>query len=360
MQGLNKNILLSLIVSILISAGGLYLAFRNVPVAELLDYFAVINYFWILPACALAIFSFILRVLRWRIIVASVHPIGFGSAFHPLMISFMINCILPGRVGEIARPVILKKKEGIPFSAGLATVAAERAFDVGLLLMLFMVVMMFVNVDPNIQISFGRYQLSKSTLETITGAMVRLSLVMIAGMILISFSAIRNFIAGLIRKVPSLFFFAGEAFQTKMLNTVCHPAVRLMESFASGFRLIKSPSKISTCLGLSVFIWMLAALSYYVFSLGCPGVTVSFAEMTAVMVIICMFISLPSVPGYWGLWEAGGMFAMTLFGVSAREAAGFTLANHAIQIFPVIVIGMGSAVVTGVNIFKASYDPDKA
>ena len=94
--------------------------------------------------------------------------------------------------------------------------------------------------------------------------------------------------------------------------------------------------------------------------MGCPGVSLSLIEMTAIMVIICMFIALPSVPGYWGLWEAGGMFAMMLFGVSPREAAGFTLANHALQIFPVIVIGIISAVLTGVNIWRTSYNPDSA
>ena len=28
------------------------------------------------------------------------------------------------------------------------------------------------------------------------------------------------------------------------------------------------------------------------------------------MIIICFFIALPSVPGYWGIWEAGGVFAL--------------------------------------------------
>jgi hypothetical protein len=112
------------------------------------------------------------------------------------------------------------------------------------------------------------------------------------------------------------------------------------------------------CIGLSFLIWVIVAFSYYAFALGCPGLTISLTEMTAVKVIICMFIALPSVPGYWGLWEAGGMFAMTLFGASTRDAAGFTLANHALQIFPVILIGMASAALTGVNIWRTSYRPD--
>jgi hypothetical protein len=48
------------------------------------------------------------------------------------------------------------------------------------------------------------------------------------------------------------------------------------------------------------------------------------------------------------------VFALALFGISARDAAGFTLANHAVQMLPVIAVGMGSAVITGVNIWQVS------
>jgi hypothetical protein len=78
--------------------------------------------------------------------------------------------------------------------------------------------------------------------------------------------------------------------------------------------------------------------------------------MYAVMIIICLFIALPSVPGFWGLWEAGGVFALSLFGVSTNAAAGFTLANHGIQLFPIIFVGFISAVITSVNIWQVSYE----
>ncbi|MGD8369796.1 MAG: lysylphosphatidylglycerol synthase domain-containing protein, partial [Desulfobacterales bacterium] len=87
---------------------------------------------------------------------------------------------------------------------------------------------------------------------------------------------------------------------------------------------------------------------------GCPGIGLSVFELTAVMVIVCFFIALPSVPGFWGLWEAGGVFALALFGVPSKEAAGFTLVNHVVQMFPVILVGLVSAMVTGVNIVQVS------
>ena len=45
-----------------------------------------------------------------------------------------------------------------------------------------------------------------------------------------------------------------------------------------------------------------------------------------------------------------GAVAMALFGVPVKEAAGFTLANHAVQMFPIIIAGLYSAVITGVKI----------
>jgi uncharacterized protein (TIRG00374 family) len=352
---MKKNLILSLALGIVLSAGGLYLAFRNVPFRELKSYFITINYWWLLPSLGLIVLSFIFRAARWQIIVGSVGRIGFWSAFHPLMIAFMINCVLPGRVGEIARPVLLKKNENIRFATGLATVAAERAFDIIFLLLLFLIVASFIQIDPSIRIDFGKHQLTHSTLAAITRGLIQLCLILIVGIILISIQAVRNFIAQVIMRIPLLLIFAGDALQKKIAESLCRPIIRLMDNVASGFELIKSPFKLMMCTGFSFLIWAIAASSYYVFSLGCPGIAVTFTEMTAVMVIICMFIALPSVPGYWGLWEAGGMFAMTLFGVSTREAAGFTLANHALQVFPVILIGMVSAALTGVNIWRTTF-----
>jgi uncharacterized membrane protein YbhN (UPF0104 family) len=90
-------------------------------------------------------------------------------------------------------------------------------------------------------------------------------------------------------------------------------------------------------------------------ALGCPGINLSFLELYATMVILCFFISLPSAPGFWGIWEAGGVFGLLIFGVPAKEAAGFTLANHVIQMIPVVIVGLIAAIITGVNVVQIAY-----
>jgi len=47
---------------------------------------------------------------------------------------------------------------------------------------------------------------------------------------------------------------------------------------------------------------------------------------------------------------------MSLFGVSAKEAAGFTLANHALQVIPIIIVGMVSAMLLSVNIRHMKFE----
>jgi hypothetical protein len=48
---------------------------------------------------------------------------------------------------------------------------------------------------------------------------------------------------------------------------------------------------------------------------------------------------------------------MLLFGVSENEAAGYTLANHAVQIVPVVLVGLVSAWICGVNIRQVYGQP---
>jgi uncharacterized protein (TIRG00374 family) len=356
---MNKKTTISFISGIALSLIAFYYAFRNVPFSDLMAYFQSINYLWALPATVIVFAGFALRAVRWQLILRTTRKIGFLSSYHPLIIGFMINCIFPGRVGEIARPVILKKKDDVPFSTGLATVVAERIFDLFILITLFTFFLSTTNIDPHLSIEFGKYNLNSQTLEAVFAGMIKLCVLLFVGIILVGFDATRKIINRITMGLPLAFSFLGSSVKKKIQDKVCTPMVNITENFASGFSFIKSPKIILICIIFSVIIWMLAALTYYIFSLGCPGINLSFAEMTSVMLIVCFFIALPSAPGFWGLWEAGGVFAMLLFGVSKKDAAGFTLANHAIQILPVIIMGLISAVIAGVDIRRVSYNREK-
>jgi glycosyltransferase 2 family protein len=355
---MNKNTAISLLIGTAISAAALYIAFRNIPLGDLLIYLSSINYFWIIPAVAVSLSTFVIRTFRWQSILEPVRKISFQEAFNPLMTGFMLNCILPGRMGEAARPAILLKNENIPFSTGIATVAVERIFDILLLVILFIAVIAGVQIDPDLTVDFGDYRLNRADLVTAGKNIALTGAILIAGILLIFFGKTRKYISFIVMKFPSVFFLADSSFKKKIESKISLPAMRILENFSKGFSLIRHPGTILISSFYTMAIWVLTAFSYYLFALGCPGIDLSLIQLTAVMIIVCFFIALPSAPGYWGLWEAGGIFGMSIFGVSAKEAAGYTLANHVIQMVPVIIIGLVSAIITGVNIGYLN-KPDK-
>lgn len=350
-----KKIILPLTIGVLLSGIALYVVFRNIPLPELVDYLKIVNYWWVIPAVAMTLMSFGIRVVRWQLLLSPFKKTGFWSAHHPLMIGFMLNCLLPGRVGELARPAILYQREKVSFAKVLATVGAERVFDVVVLLISFVIVLASVEISPTLDLTFGDYHLNKATLEKIAMTTLQLCIGLIVCIVIVSFKQTHRFIKKTILALPHLLLFAGNSFQEKVREKLCVRLVGIFDNLAAGFDLLRNPQKVGLCFVLSFLVWGAGAVSYYAMSLGCPGINLSFLELYATMVILCFFISLPSAPGFWGIWEAGGVFGLLIFGVPAKEAAGFTLANHVIQMVPVIIVGLIAAVITGVNVVQIAY-----
>lgn len=343
---------LSLLIGLLVSAGALYLAFRHVPFEQIWAYLGQINYWWMLPSSLLVMMAFGVRVWRWQIILAPARRVGYWRAFHPLMIGFMLNCIMPGRVGELARPLLLRQSEGTPFSTGLATVVVERVFDFAFLVCALGIILSTVDIDPELRLSFASYELNRATLISLGRNLLLAALLALAGTGLLGWSAARQKLKIIMEGLPRHLLGSFPAFQAKIETAVIQPLTIFIDNFARGLELIKSLRRIGWCLILSLVIWALSVLSYYTMMLGAPNVDLKLLELAVVMIIVSFFIALPSVPGFWGIWEAGGMFALLLFGISGQEAAGYTLVNHVVQIFSVIAVGFVSALVTGVNVLQ--------
>jgi glycosyltransferase 2 family protein len=352
---MSKKLIISLVIGSFVSALTLYLSFRNVPLAQLAAYLKTINYWWICPTVALGLVSFVLRTFRWQIILGNIDRIKFWQAFHPLMIGFMINCVLPGRVGELARPVLLRQKRGVSVTTGIATVAAERIFDIAAMILLFAVFFSTIAGRPDLEGDYFGFHLDSNLLKSVAWGLIRLSVALIAFIALLLIGATRRLIKAVIEKTGRYLAARIPRFQNRIQRIVGF-VTSIIDNFAAGLSLVRNPVSLLACAGLTLLIWGLTAFSYLIFAKGCPGIELSFMELTTVMVIICFAIALPSVPGFWGLWEAAGVFALSTFGVAEKDALGFTLVNHATQVFPVIVIGFISALITSVNILNLTLE----
>ncbi|MFW6334956.1 MAG: lysylphosphatidylglycerol synthase transmembrane domain-containing protein, partial [Desulfosalsimonas sp.] len=300
---MKRRIIFSLLAGAVLSGIGFYFAFRNVPVQLLAESLARVNYLWLLPGAAVGLFSFAVRAVRWRLILGTTLKLSFFSAFHPVMIAFMINSVLPGRIGELARPAIIKKQDNVPFTLGLTTIAAERFLDAITLIALFAWVLATVHIDPDLEAGFQGRRLDRQTLENLSAALVRFCIIAAAVIAAISIPAVERFLKKIIAKAPFVILPANSRLAEKVHEKVSVPLTGVLENFLAGISMVKRPAVLFMCVLYSFAIWLLQAAALYVLSLGFPGFSLGFAEMTTVFVIICFFIMLPSVPGYWGLWE---------------------------------------------------------
>src|SRR5690606_36393060 len=66
---------------------------------------------------------------RWHYMLRPLKKISTNTMFPIVTIGYMGNNIFPARAGEVLRAVVLKRREGVPISASLATVIVERIFD---------------------------------------------------------------------------------------------------------------------------------------------------------------------------------------------------------------------------------------
>ena len=350
---MNRKVLISLFLGLVFSGVAIAVSFRNIPVTELFDYIGTINFWWIVPSTALGLFTYFIRALRWQVILNPVKRIGFWHAFHPLVIAFAINCILPGRLGELARPAILYRRDRVEFSKVLATVAVERIFDMATLLLLFILLMGSVTIDPSLSISFGRYELNRATLVSIQQKSIMAGLLLLAGTLMLMVRPTRALMGRVISWLPHLLFLVPARPRRRMSERLHVRTQAILDNIAHGFEVLRTPSKILSCSLLSLGVWLVTYMAFSIFLFGCTGVDLTFLQASAAFTIMCFFIVLPSVPGYWGLWEAGGIYGLMIFGVPRMEAAGLTLTFHFFAIVPLILVGILSGWVTGVNLMQA-------
>ena len=74
----------------------------------------------------LAALHFVTRVLRWHVLVAREKiNVRFRNLVAANIVGFAVSAVFPGRLGELARPIYLARKEGLRpgFAAGMTLVA---------------------------------------------------------------------------------------------------------------------------------------------------------------------------------------------------------------------------------------------
>ena len=299
-------------LGICVSALCLYLLARGMDVRSLVQALRRVNYWLLAPALALVVLGLWLRALRWRLLFYHLSGLRLARLYNVTSIGYFFNSVLPFRAGDVLRSYLLAELEKLDIARVLSTVVLERIADTLTILFLLLVLVPFV---------------------ALPAVLVRpvLGIALVAGLaaVLLLWLAARSrrnlqWVDDLLRRAA-------------LLNRPW-----LSRSLAAALQGVSALGSWRRALGLwgwSLAIWLLATLQLYVVmwaaGLGLP--------LTAALAVICLTslgMTVPSSPGYVGVFEYLTVLALGLFGVPREAALGYALLAHALGYLGLIVPGL--------------------
>lgn len=326
-----KTVLLLIVTGLL-----LYLFLRNTNWQEMFYHLSKITVASIFFFSFFTALNFVMRAIRWRFMLASVKKICFKSLFNSIVIGFSISYTLPGRIGEIARPVILGMKENISRSYAFGTVVMERILDVLSVLSLYAIFIVWSFFS-------GNRKTEESPLFITIKKGSAVALLFVACFIAISILLLRKK-----HWTEKFLLFITKPFPSKVRNEV----MKIGNGFVEGINFFSTSGK-NTIFSLifSIILWLCISLSYYSF-LWFSGVKENFILTFPYILILAIGASIPT-PGMVGSFHAASRIALvSIFGVDRDLAVGYTLIMHLLVVGTTVILGTLASWQEGLNWIK--------
>ena len=290
---------------------------RSVDLQELGRQLALTRWWWVVPAVAVAPLGLWARAIRWRYLFPpGSEPPGLVAAN---MIGYMVNNVLPLRAGEFVRVYVAARRLGTRGADGTfggslwlagATLIVERVLDSLTLVLILAALLFVIPVPPAFKYAAG----------------IVLAIDAVAAAVLLALALApersRRVLARLGRRWPALQPRAG----------------RVFDMVLRGLEGVRTPAHLGPLAAWTVLVWGLAALGAWALFRAVHLDLPLIAGWT-VLAFVGFGVSIPSAPGYVGVWHAAAVLALSIFGVSQATAVGYALLYHASQFVPITLIG---------------------
>ena len=330
-----------LIVGLMVSIVCSWLFVRKIEWSSLGVAFSEAKYIYILPTIIIMFVAQYIRAIRWEVLLSPIKKVSVLNLFSVSMIGFMANNVLPARLGEIIRPIMIARKEKIGVSTSFATIAIERVFDILGIIVIASLLFCFLPSDNQANSQAVIHQLKKWS-----AIMAFFGICTIAILFLLSLYPKK---AGAV--FEKLLFVFPHHLRDKLVN--------LLHSFISGLQVFDHKIKLLWVGILSMVIWLLNAASIYVlcysFDIG-----LSYAGACFVTVCIALAVALPQAPGFIGVFHIATQKSLDVFGVGLSSAQSFAILLWAVSVIPVTVAGLLFLWREGISFGEIShYDEEK-
>ena len=303
-----------------------------------------VNWEFVVLATAITYYTYVLRATRWRIYLKPMCSTTTARLLGPQFIGFTGLALL-GRPGEMIRPYLIARKENLTFSSQVAVWLVERIFDMAAVAAMF-VVAGFVG-DPLWNTLPNRNLASE----------VRWS----AGLFLCGILVLAAVAVVLRRSGYAIAAYLEKHFEGNSHKFV-HGLDSKIVSFTDGLQVISDTSSFLQLFGLSVAMWALIAVAYWLLAHAYGGELSQLGAASIMLLMVsAMFGSLIQLPGVGGGSQLATIAVMNkVFGVDNEVAVSCGMLIWASTFMSVIPLGLLLARREHLSLRAVAADEEKA
>ncbi|HUK12225.1 MAG TPA: lysylphosphatidylglycerol synthase transmembrane domain-containing protein [Thermoanaerobaculaceae bacterium] len=312
----NARHLWKIVVSVALAVALFAYFLSRAHIAEVGRSLARANLLWALASLLAALGTYVLRSLRWGLILRPVGRVRPGTLIGCTSAGFATSTVLPARAGEIVRPLLLTARTGLPAAATLASILTERLLDGASVLILFATGVAFASAQMN---AADVTALRDAALLTTTG---------LVGAIALVWFLLRRREAAVARVsgwLPVRFRARAASFANHLLD---------------GLEVLRSPLRLAEIAAWSLALWLLIGFQLALLARAF-AFHMSLGQAFVVVAVSVVGLAVPTPAGVGGFHAAIQFGLAHLMGVDLATATAYALIHHAICFFPITAVGLG-------------------
>ena len=254
--------------------------------------------------------GFPLRGERWALLLRGTGlRIGMRDATEIIFLSWLVNCLVPAKLGDVYRAWLLKINSSASLSRTFGTIFLERILD------------LFAISILGLAAGFWSFRTGLPTeIQVVFGIAVAVVVILAAALL-----SLRNFGRRILVRLP-----------------VPHRILEYYDRFEEGVFGSIGLRGMPPLLILTGLIWVTEGLRLYLViqALHLPDVQLGISGAFFVALIGSLLTAVPLSPAGLGIVEAGLVSVLTTaYGVPVTEATTIALLDRAISVLSIIVLG---------------------
>jgi len=281
------------------------------------------EYRWVVLGAALSVATIGYRALRWHYLLLPIRSVALWPLASCTFMGWAFTSLLPGRLGEVARPVLLGRREGISKTATFATIVLERLFDLLAVLVILVVYLLAFPLPASIEGEGAAVM-----------AAMRLSGVVALAVLLVAMA----FVVGTQlwpRRVDAVM----AAVAGRLPGRLGDKLLPIGRRFLEGLTGIREPRLLAAIVLHSLGIWFVVLISYYLM-FNAFDIRLPFYATMPLVVLLVIGVMVPT-PGAVGSFHAAAQIGLaTLWGVPNDQAISYAIVTHAAVFVPITLIGI--------------------